>query len=150
VDHGDLSAQRETLIRSLSEYGKLKGHDITVVFDGWKSGGAKEENLVMGGIKVIYSRLGEKADAVIKRIICNEKKEWVVISSDREIVVRAWSCGSVPVPSGKFWSFLERSGEIVAGEYEPLDEDGDTVPGKGRARTPSRKEKALLRVLKKL
>jgi predicted RNA-binding protein with PIN domain len=128
----------------------LKGHDITVVFDGWKSGGAAEENLVTGGIRVIYSRLGEKADAVIKRIICTDKKEWVVITSDREIVLRAWSCGSVPVSSEKFRSLLERLGEIARGEFESLDEDGGTLSRKGRARTPSRKEKTLLRVLKKL
>jgi predicted RNA-binding protein with PIN domain len=134
----------------LSEYGKTKGHDITVVFDGWKSGGQREESVVVGGIRVVYSRLGEKADSVIKRIICTGKKEWIVISSDREIVVRAWSCGSVPVPSGTFESFLENSGKIVAGEFQPLDEDGETLPRKGRARTPSKKEKAILRVLKRL
>jgi predicted RNA-binding protein with PIN domain len=134
----------------LSEYGKTKGHDITVVFDGWKSGGQREESVVVGGIRVVYSRLGEKADSVIKRIICTGKKEWIVISSDREIVVRAWSCGSVPVPSGTFESFLEHSGKTVTGEFEPLDEDRETLPRQGRARTPSKKEKAILRVLKKL
>jgi predicted RNA-binding protein with PIN domain len=134
----------------LSEYGKVKGHDITVVFDGWKSGGAMEENLVTGGIRVVYSRLGEKADSVIKRIVCTDKKEWIVISSDREIVLRAWSCGSVPVSSEKFRSLLEHSGKVVRGEFEMLDEDGETPPRKGRARMPSKKEKTLLRVLKKL
>jgi predicted RNA-binding protein with PIN domain len=134
----------------LSEYGKTKGHDITVVFDGWKSGRQREESVVVGGVTVVYSRLGEKADSVIKRIICTGRKEWIVISSDREIVVRAWSCGSVPVPSGKFEFLLEHSGKTVAGEFEPFDEDGETLPRQGRARTPSKKEKAILRVLKKL
>jgi predicted RNA-binding protein with PIN domain len=143
-------SQRDNLIRQLSEYGKSKGHDITVVFDGWKSGGATEESLVAGGIRVVYSRLGEKADSVIKRIVCTDRKEWIVISSDREIVLRAWSCGSVPVSSEKFRSLLEHSGEIVRGEFEPLDDDSETLPRKGRARTPSRREKTLLRVLKKL
>jgi predicted RNA-binding protein with PIN domain len=134
----------------LAEYGKIKGHDITVVFDGWKSGGPREESAVVGGVTVVYSRLGEKADSVIKRIICTGKKEWIVISSDREIVLRAWSCGSVPVPSGTFESFLEHSDKTVAGEFEPLDEDGESLPRQGRARMPSKKEKAVLRVLKKL
>ncbi len=128
----------------------MKGHDITVVFDGWKSGRQTEESLVTGGIRVIYSRLGEKADSVIKRIFCAAKKEWIVVSSDRDIVLRAWSCGSVPVSSERFLSLLDHPGDIVPGEFEPLDEDEDTVPRKGRARTPSKKEKAFLRVLKKL
>jgi predicted RNA-binding protein with PIN domain len=134
----------------LAQYGKTRKHDITVVFDGWKSGGQRENTAVVGGITVVYSRLGEKADSVIKRIICTGKKEWIVISSDREIAARAWSCGSVPVPSGTFESFLEYSGKIVAGGFQPLAEDGEALPRKGRARTPSKKEKAILRVLKKL
>jgi predicted RNA-binding protein with PIN domain len=134
----------------LAQYGKTKGHDITVVFDGWKSGGLREESFVVGGITVVYSRLGEKADSVIKRIICTGKKEWIVISSDREIAGRAWSCGSVPVPSGTFESFLEHSGETDEGKFEPLEEEREAPHRRGRARTPSRKGKAILRVLKKL
>lgn len=150
IDHGDLAAQREGLIRMLAEYRRIKGHDITVVFDGWKSGSRVEERLNSGGVKVVYSRLGEKADAVIARIICTEKKEWVVVSSDREIVLKAWACGSVPVSSEKFRAIVEGAGRVVAGEYEPLEEEEGNVTRKGRSRTPSRKEKALLRVLKKL
>ncbi len=150
VDHGDLAVQREGLIRLLAEYRKIRGHDITVVFDGWKSGRRIEERLNSGGIKVVYSRLGEKADDVIARIICTEKREWVVVSSDREIVLRAWSCGSVPVPSEKFRSLVEDPGRAVGGEYEPLGEEEERSERRGRSRTPSRKEKALLRVLKKL
>jgi predicted RNA-binding protein with PIN domain len=150
IDHGDLSAQREKLIRMLAEYGKTKRHDITVVFDGWKSGGQREQSGVIAGITVVYSRLGEKADSVIKRIICTGEKEWIVISSDREIADRAWSCGSVPVPSATFESFLAHPGKTVAGEFEPLEEDREVLHKRGRARTPSKKEKAVLRVLKKL
>ncbi len=150
VDHGDLAAQRGSLISLLAGYRKIKGHDITVVFDGWKSGSRTEERLNADGVKVVYSRLGEKADAVIARIICAERKEWVVVSSDREIELQAWSCGSVPVPSEKFRAVIENPGRVARGDYEPLDEDREQPERKGRARTPSRKEKALLRVLKKL
>jgi hypothetical protein len=83
IEHNDLNRQREKLIRLLIEYKKIKGHEITVVFDGWKSGSGKEEQSTTGGVRVIYSRLAEKADAVIKRIISKERKEWIVISSDR-------------------------------------------------------------------
>ena len=130
----------------------MKGHDITVVFDGWKEGGRKEESLGTGGIKVIYSRLGEKADAVIKRIISREKREWIVVSSDREIMDCAWSAGSVPVASERFLSVLEKAAGSMSDDYEPLSEEDETGKGhgKGNPRTPSRKEKALLRVLRKL
>lgn len=103
-----------------------------------------------GGIKVIYSRLGEKADSVIKRIISREKREWIVISSDRDIMAYAWSCGSVPVSSEKFQSIIEKTGESFTGEYELLDEDDHIVHRKGNPRKLSRKEKALMRVIRKL
>jgi hypothetical protein len=54
------------------------------------------------------------------------------------------------VPSDTFLSLLEHSGEVAGGAFEPLDEEEDALPRKGRARTPSKKEKALLRALRKL
>jgi predicted RNA-binding protein with PIN domain len=107
IQHKDLKAQREHFINVLGKYKTIKGNDITVVFDGWKSGSHREETLHTSGIKVIYSRLGESADHVIKRIIGTENKEWRVITSDRDIISYAWSIGSVPVSSAKFCYFLE-------------------------------------------
>jgi predicted RNA-binding protein with PIN domain len=150
ISHDDLAKQREDLVRLLSAYKRLKGHDIVLVFDGWKSGGFKEEISRTGGITVIYSKLGEKADSVIKRIVGGENKEWIVVSSDREVTSYAWSHGSVPVASERFYSHLESAGGALAGEYDPLYEEDIAASRKGSSRTPSRKEKALLRILKKL
>ncbi|RPI36363.1 MAG: hypothetical protein EHM54_05905 [Nitrospiraceae bacterium] len=151
IEHKDLNRQREKLILRLIEYKKIKGHEITVVFDGWKSGSGKEEQSTTGGVRVIYSRLAEKADAVIKRIISKERKEWIVISSDREIMSHAWACGSIPIPSSEFQVILERSGISSTGEYDPLEEECDEDrQRKGNSRQPSKKEKALLRARNKL
>jgi predicted RNA-binding protein with PIN domain len=141
---------REELIRLLAKYKKLKGHEITVVFDGWKAGGLREETFITEGVKVIYSRLGEKADAVIKKSITREKKEWIVISSDRDVMAYTWSQGFVPVASEKFQSLIENADRNLTGEYDLLYEDESDIPRKRGSRTPSRKEKALLRILKKL
>lgn len=132
-------------------YKKIKSHDITVVFDGWKSGGGREEQSITGGVRVIYSRLGEKADSVIKRIITMERKEWIVITSDRDIMSYAWSIGSVPVPSSEFQSMLEKGDLSPAGEYDLIEEDSDEGrKRKGNPQMLSKKERALLRVLRKL
>jgi uncharacterized protein len=148
VSHRDLTRERERLIQIISGYRKLKGHEIVLVFDGWKSGSRTEEVIRTGGITVIYSRIGEKADAVIKRIIGNER-EWIVVSSDREIVSYSWSHSCVPVPSETFLSVVENPGNSPTGEYDPLYEEDD-LPKKGNARMLSRKDRAVLRVLKKL
>jgi predicted RNA-binding protein with PIN domain len=122
-----------------------------VVFDGWKTGGSREEQIVAGGVRVIYSRLGEKADSVIKRIITRERKEWIVITSDRDIMSYAWSIGSVPIPSFEFQSLLEKGDASPEGEYDLLEEDYDEASRrKGNPQMLSKKEKALLRVRRKL
>ena len=150
IHHRDLPKKREELIQKLIAYRKLKGHDMTVVFDGWKSGGHKQEEGVTGGIRVIYSRLGDKADRVIKKMIEQDRKEWIVITSDREIMAHAWSLGSVPVTSDQFMKIVEHAESITGGEYEPLEEDHDTLPRKGSPHQLSKKEKALSRALRKL
>jgi uncharacterized protein len=151
INHHDLNRQRERLVQLLIGYKKIKGHDITVVFDGWKSGGGREEQSTTGGVRVIYSRLGEKADGVIKRIITGERKEWIVITSDRDIMSYAWSLGSVPIPSAEFQSLIEKGDAPLEGEFDLIDEDYDEArQRKGNPQMLSKKERALLRVRKKL
>lgn len=156
IHHRDLEGERDRLINLLMGYRKRKGHRIVVVFDGWKGGSRTEETVVKGGVRIIYSRLGEKADAVIKRIIATDRQEWIVVSSDREVAAFAWSTGSVPVSSGEFSSLLETKGletnvsVLVSGKE--MDEDNEEAQGcrKGNPRKVSKKERAIRRALCKL
>ncbi|MDA8104092.1 MAG: NYN domain-containing protein [Nitrospiraceae bacterium] len=153
ISHADLGAEREKLIRALSEYRKKKGHDITVVFDGWKSGGRTAESRTIGGIKVIYTRLGDTADSQIKEIVRSGKEEWIVVTSDRDIAAFVWGSGSVPVESDKFLRSFDSAAGSLSGD-EDRSRENDAYEGRerkrGSPRTLSRKEKALMRVLKKL
>jgi hypothetical protein len=137
------------LIDSLIEYRKRKGHDMTVVFDGWKTGAAQENQSVTGGIKVIYSRIGEKADFVIKRIISSDRREWIVVTSDRDIVNHAWALGSIPVSAEDFLVAIEKGIPSYLDEKEN-DEEYIEPQRKGNPRRLSKKEKAIRRVLSKL
>ncbi len=123
--------------------------------------------MVRGGVRIIYSRLGERADDVIKRIISQERREWIVVSSDREIMHHAWSVGAVPVPSPVFYGIVERQvkrrgvpadspeeeggadGSLFRAADDSEDEEG---PGarKGNPHQLSKKEKAVRKVLGKL
>ena len=139
------------LIESLIEYRKKKGHNMTVVFDGWKTGGARENQSIIGGIKVIYSRLGEKADYVIKRIISSERAGWVVVTSDRDIAAHAWSSGSVPISSEDFLSIIKKEQSEESVFYEQDSEEEYIEPGrKGNPKKLSKKEKAIRQTLNKL
>lgn len=152
--HHNIEEERNQLIEALSEYSKIKGHDVTVVFDGWKNGPGPETTMKVGGIRVIYSQLSEKADRVIMRILSEEQKAWIVISSDREIVDFTYSKEMVPVTSDEFeiklFSAIESAG--YDGEEIPEDEYDELHPTrlKGAQRKLSKKQKMKSRALMKL
>lgn len=66
-------------------------------------------------------------------------------------MAHAWACGSVPIPSAEFQSFLEKINTPATGPYDPLEDDYDEASQrKGNAQKPSKKEKALMRARNKL
>lgn len=151
---------RDGFINLLIDYKKIKAHDITVVFDGYKNGAANEAVAVRGGVKIIYSRLGERADDVIKRIISRDRREWIVVSNDRDIANHAWSVSSIPVPSERFFELVSRhvgqgveqiNEETVDGLFcKDFEDDEYLYVFKGNSRQLSKKEKAIRRALSKL
>jgi len=104
---------------------------------------------VTGGIKVIYSRIGEKADFVIKRIISSDRREWIVVTSDRDIVNHAWALGSIPVSAEDFLKAIEKGIPSYLDEKEN-GEEYIKPQRKGNPRRLSKKEKALRKALSKL
>ncbi|MEW6214160.1 MAG: NYN domain-containing protein [Nitrospirota bacterium] len=153
IYHKDLEKQRDRLIDSLIEYRKRRGHDITVVFDGWKTGGGPENRSIISGIKVIYSRLGEKADSVIKRIISSGRRGWIVVTSDRDITSHVWASGSIPIPSEDFLNAIEKSRIEKRDKYEDDNKEYEEYIESGKRGNPkklSKRDRAIKRVLSKL
>ncbi len=152
VQHPDLQKEREALLELLRAYRKRTGHEITVVFDGWGGSSHIESRMVLGGLSVIYSRTGEKADSVIKKAL--EKESGIIlVSSDRELQDAAWAHGSVAVSSELFERKLHAGGGAGQRETKDGDEEGvfdlPTRRG-GNPRQPSKRQKALERALKGL
>jgi uncharacterized protein len=157
IFHKDMEKARDGLIAVLAGYRKIKDHEITVVFDGYKSGMASQSISYKGNVKVIYSRLGESADDVIKKTVSQERREWIVVTADRDIADHAWSVGSVPVPPERFMDIVTRqgpeTGDSLIRESAVYDKDEEGEEGRPRHGNPhmlSKKEKALRRVLGKL
>lgn len=160
IFHKNMEKARDGFVDLLIDYKKIKAHDITVVFDGYKSGAGTEYVAVRGGVKIIYSRLGERADDVIKRIISKDRKEWIVVSNDRDIVNHAWSVNSIPIPSERFFEIVsrqvgqgaEQTDKETADEFSYKDFEEDEYPraSKGNPCQLSKKEKAIRRALSKL
>lgn len=146
----DLEAGREALLESLAAYRRRRpGHQITVVFDGWQSGGRQETRDQFQGVKVIFSRLGERADEVIKRLLAKERQRALVISSDRELQECADRVGAAWVEAPYFEAVYLRGDLAKPGE----DDDEHPRPGtrkKGPARRLSKRERQRRQRLKKL
>lgn len=123
-----LKSGRQALIINLSEYKRKKGHNIIVVFDGWENGSAQEERDRQGNINIIYSRRGEKADDVIKRLADKSPEEIIVISSDREIASYVTRCGKTAVSSIEFATLMRKAIiESSLGEFA-VKKEADGVP----------------------
>ncbi|ESP62882.1 putative cytosolic protein [Smithella sp. ME-1] len=103
-----LEAGRNALIARLVEYGNRRAHQIIVVFDGIQNGWAEEGRDREGKINIIYSRHGERADDVIKRIAAQTAGEVIVVSSDREISSYATLLGKTPLPSLEFEAIMNK------------------------------------------
>lgn len=141
---------RNELIKRLSVYKKAKGHKITVVFDGILGGSYAEERDRHGGIPVIYSRRGETADDVIKRIIREAAEELLIVSSDREIISAAQRNGFTAVSSQVFARKLADA-ELVASMPLETDEDDDPKRHKkGPSKRMPRRKRTEQRHMKKL
>jgi uncharacterized protein len=102
LDAMDLQAGREALLELLAQYRGRSHHQITVVFDGWQRGDLKESRDRYRGILVIYSRRGERADEVIKRLLHQERERALVVTSDREIQVGAEQARAAWINASEF------------------------------------------------
>lgn len=157
IFHRDLEKERSLLIEKLKRYHEVKKHQIVLVFDGHKSGEPDRKIINRGGINIIYTRLSETADEFISSFLKDSRFQWVVVSSDRSVQREAWGNNCIPVDAEDFEKALTKAinkdinGSAI--EKEQRDEDTNTyerVSQKGNPRQPSKKQKAVIRIIKNL
>jgi len=102
IDKNDLQLGRDALMDKLAAYKRLKGHQITVVFDGSPEfshfGSSQQEK----GIRIKFSKYGENADAVIKKMASQEREKALVVSSDNDVSRFCASAGAAVISAGEF------------------------------------------------
>jgi len=155
-----LEEGRHSLIRFLVPYRERKGHRLTVVFDGWDGGSFHEERDREGGIDIIYSRKGEKADDLIKRMAERSGDELVVVTSDRDIGHFVERCGGTVVTSQTFEGIVNGDQPMTSSpsyNHVTMDKEDDDLlqekkgtKKKGPAKKTSRKEREYNKRLVKL
>jgi predicted RNA-binding protein with PIN domain len=145
---GALEHKRNWLIQQLSIFRAAKDCEVTVVFDGWQSGSPYEAEEKRGGVRVIFSRLGEKADSVIMRVGRSKGSGCVIVTSDREIRNTVEKFGAVALSSGEFAEILrnaDRPNDDL--KYDEPERDSSK---KGNPRRLSRADKKRSEILRKL
>jgi predicted RNA-binding protein with PIN domain len=144
-----LQRERERLVDQLSAYRSLKKIEITVVFDGWQGGWLTEKKERKKGIELVFSKLGEKADEVIKRLVREKGSGVTVVTSDREISRYAERMVIAVIPADQFKEKMENV--LIKGEKDfEEEEERSREKKKGPSRTLSKKEKRMRSALKKL
>ena len=102
IERRSLEEGRDVLLECLASYKKVKHHSITVVFDGTGADTHMERRIRWKGIAVVFSRPGELADSVIKRIATRERERAIVVTSDREVASFVSQQGSATIGSVEF------------------------------------------------
>ena len=102
LDRQDIQLGREALLDTLAAYRRIKLHKITVIFDGTNAPPFSQNENQIKGIKVKFSRKGELADSLIKRMVNREREKALVVSSDLDIVNFAAAKGAATIGSSDF------------------------------------------------
>ncbi|GAB7047467.1 NYN domain-containing protein [Catenuloplanes indicus] len=104
-----LEHQRKRLITGLGGIAAQTGDEVTCVFDGAE----RQHGLPPAprGVRVLFSRKGETADEVIRRLVRAEPsgRPVIVISSDREVADGVRRHGAYPLAADSLLRRLSRS-----------------------------------------
>ena len=151
---GDLEQKRGDLVKEIGEYQARTGHVLTTVFDGWRAGRPDETRLQVGEVTVVFSRFGEKADAVIERLAREIGATCIVVTSDRDLRRSVEGSGAVAVYVGEFLAKMRT--DPAASDAVEDDEEFDAPPRsmtgrkKGNPRRLSKAERVRRERLAKL
>ena len=153
MDQLDLQMGREALISALAAYKKIKPYPITVVFDGHAAETGMPRRNQSQGIRVRFSRQGELADTVIKRMASREKEKLLVVSSDLDIVTHAQSVGAAAISAAEFEDrlLMAQYADLKGGdESEPAGARRSGTKKRGPARRMSKQQRKMQKKISKL
>ena len=151
----ELEKQRGQLVESLSQYKKARGHQMEVVFDGWKDGDPMGSRTRDRGVEVVFSPKGVTADEVIRDTVQESEREILVVSSDKKVQGWTDTYGGKAINCRTFIArLIETDAEQAVTPDDERDDYGDVWEGgtakKGNPRKKSKKERAVEKKLRKL
>lgn len=151
-DQQDIQLGREALLNTIAAYKRIKRHKITVVFDGTNAPPFSLHKDQIKGIRIKFSRSGESADTVIKRMAAREREKAMVVSSDLDVVNFASSMGAATISSHAFEEKITMAVYMDTKGLESQDQGGwaPTTKKKGPSRRLSKRQRRNRIKMKKL
>ncbi len=134
-----LEAARDALVNQLSA--KAHIYDIAVVFDAWDAGVGSERVMRKRGIRVIFTRQGERADDVIVRL-ARAAGDSIVVTKDSAVRDFAVACGCQVANPEALFSLPKRrrpKPRSTASDLEDADSPRPAKPKKGPAYRPRKR-----------
>jgi predicted RNA-binding protein with PIN domain len=122
LDDPDDEAKLVALLRSFSA---REGVKLTVFFDRGQPGAPIAS---ASGVTARFARLPDTADDALKRRLVElgrEARQWIVVSSDGDVVAAARRAGARSIPSRVFAARLRATPSSAAGPEKP---DGVMTP----------------------
>ena len=117
-----LEASRKHLLDRAAQYVVVRGHRVTVVFDGAASGDIQAPRWARRGVREVFSRPGEKADAWIVDEAAALHGECVVVTNDRAVAQGCSRSGAVVLGCEAFDEAMRRA--VAEGGQGPRTEAG--------------------------
>lgn len=100
-------------LNRLNKYAQKRGHQITVVFDGYDD----DLKFSSSRVKIVFSGYNKSADDLIMEIAGNFKGDVLLVSSDRELCNFVEEDSKLEyMDSLEFYSFLKKSEREDSGE----------------------------------
>ena len=142
-DRRDIQDGREALIDMLTAYKKIKGHQVTVVFDGADAPGFSQTRDLIKGIRVRFSRSGESADDAIKKMASKEREKALIVSSDLDVVDFAALKGCATISSPMFEEKIAMAAYMDSKGIDQEDQSGwiPSTKKKGTSKRMSKKKR---------
>ncbi len=122
--HRDKAGSRRRLMRELAQLAAAKKLRLAVVFDGAPDPQFPDGSIYRG-VKVFYARPGSDADTRIIEMAEAEpnKKNLVVVTSDRNLATRVRVCGVRVARSGEFRRMLDETAAAPDAEEQDVKEN---------------------------
>lgn len=116
----DLDAARRQLCDRLSSYAAYKKCRLVVIFDGWKVKGNPGQKEEFAGIRVVYTRENQTADAYIEYLIAQIGNNYHVrvATSDALVQLSGLRSGVLRVSARELWEEMDATAQEMHRHFQ--------------------------------